>query len=149
MRAPASLLLAVVMLAAASAAPAAWVVDEHGACVERWTAGDLARGPTAMLNGVLLPFRTTAGGAVYAWTQDSWWPWQIVGLGPGTMIISAGAGVIEGVWWIGTGLVDTLSGGALGAAPEKATELSLAPEVSPIIADADRPAPTPDPWGRP
>lgn len=149
MRVPASLLLAIVMLAVPCAARAAWVVDEHGACVERWEASDLARGPTAMLNGVLLPFRNLAGGAVYAWDQDSWWPWQIVGLGPGAMLISGGAGVIEGVWWIGTGLVDTVTGGALGAAPERATELSITPEVSMIIADADRPAPTTDRCGRP
>lgn len=149
MRALVSLLLAALLLGVTGPARAVWVVDEHGACVERWATADLLRGPTAMLNGLLRPIRTTAGGAVYAWNQDAWWPWQIIGLGPGATLISGGAGLIEGVWWMGTGLVDTVTGGALHVSSEKAVDLAISPEVSTIIADAERPEPATDPCGRP
>ena len=143
-------LLVASVVTPAGVARAAWVVDAQGACVERWESSDLLRGPTAIANGPLLPIRTFAGGAEYAWNTPEWWPWQIAGLGPAVTIISGIAGAIEGVWWIGTGLADTLTGGYFGIAPERATELSIHPEVSRIIADADpSPTPTHDQCGRP
>ena len=140
-------MLATLLLAHAAAAPAAWVVDASGACVKQWERSDLLRGPTAIVNGPILPLRTFAGGAEYAWNTKEWWPWQIAFLGPAVTVISGAAGAVEGVWWIGTGLVDTLTGGAFDIAPEPATHLSARPVVSRLIADA--PEPAVDPCGRP
>jgi hypothetical protein len=136
------------LLACAPAARAAWVVDEHGDCVERWQPHDLLRGPTAIVNAPLWPFRTMAGGAVYAWNTAEWWPAQIAGLGPAVILISGIAGAVESTWWIATGVADTLTGGYFSLAPARATELSLTPEVSAIIADAE-PAAKTDRCGRP
>jgi hypothetical protein len=148
MRRAASLLL--VLLTAAAPGRAAWVVDSAGACVERWAPSDMARGPKAVLNGPLLPFRQMAGGAAYAWNTEEWWPWQIVAMGPGVTLFSGAAGLLEGTWWITTGLADSVTGGYFQAAPEQATALSIAPQVSSMIADAGpTPAPTTDRCGRP
>jgi hypothetical protein len=148
---PPALLLAVALLAASvGTAHAAWSVDAAGVCVERWTPSDMLNGPTAVLNGPILPFRQMAGGAVYAWNTEEWWPWQIAVMLPAVTAFSTAAGALEGAWWISSGLADTLTGGAFGLAPEGATELSVAPQVSAMLADASqKPAPTTDPCGRP
>lgn len=143
-----SLTLFATALLAPAGAQCAWTVDAEGACVERWAPSDLRRGPTAIVNAPLLPFRNMAGGAVYAWNTPEWWPAQIVGLGPAVILVSGAAGVVESVWWVGTGLADTLTGGYFSIAPERATELSIRPEVSAIIADAN-PPPVLDRCGRP
>lgn len=150
MRLASTLILVTALLVRAGVAPAAWTVDANGACVEKWAADDLLRGPTAIANGPLLPLRTMAGGAEYAWNTSEWWPWQIAGLGTAVVIISGAAGVVEGVWWMCTGLVDTLTGGALQVAPERAVQLSIQPELPLLIADAKpTPQPTTDRCGRP
>lgn len=141
--------MALALLAAADGARAAWVVDADGACVERWTSADLLRGPTAIVNAPLLPFRTLAGGAEYAWNTEAWWPYQIAVLGPAVTLFAGAFGVLESTWWIGTGLADTLTGGAFALAPEPATQLSIAPQVPSVIADAPEKAPTTDKCGRP
>jgi hypothetical protein len=144
-----SILIAAVLLAHSGSADAAWVVDADGACVERWASSDLLRGPAAIVNAPLLPVRTLAGGAGYAWNNEEWWPWQVWILGPAVTLFSAAVGAVEGAWWIGTGVVDTLSGGYFAVAPERATHLSVRPDVPRIIADAE-PTPAPqDPCGRP
>lgn len=144
-----SILLTAALIARASIADGAWIVDANGACVEHWAASDLARGPTAIVNAPLLPFRAMAGGARYAWNQEEWWPWQIGILGPAVTAICTAAGTLESVWWIGTGLADTLSGGYFGIAPERATQLSVQPELPRIIGDAEpTPTPTTDRCGR-
>lgn len=137
-----SIIVLAAFIARASVGYCAWTVDANGACVEHWAPSDLLRGPTAIVNGPLRPVRTLAGGAEYAWNTTEWWPWKIVGLGPAVTLVSGAAGVVEGVWWIGTGLADTLTGGYFAIAPEPATELSLRPQVSTIVADAG-PVPTP------
>jgi hypothetical protein len=148
MRRATSLLLA--LLAIAAPARAAWVVDAAGGCVERWAASDMLRGPKAIVNAPLLPFRQMAGGAQYAWNTEEWWPWQIVAMGPGVTLFSGAAGLLEGTWWITTGVADTLTGGYFQAAPEQATQLSVRPQVSSMIADAaPTPPPTTDRCGRP
>ncbi len=142
------LILTVALLA--TAARGAWVVDAGGGCVEQWGPSDMLRGPTAIVNGPILPFRQMAGGAEYAWNTQEWWPWQIALLGPGVTLFSGAAGTLEGVWWIGAGVLDTVTGGYFQLAPEPATELSVKPQVSAMIADADpTPAPTEDRCGRP
>jgi hypothetical protein len=139
-----------VLLFLSGPARGAWVVDSAGGCVEQWAPSDMARGPKAVLNGPLLPFRQMAGGAEYAWNTEEWWPWQIAAMGPGVTLFSGAAGLLEGTWWITTGLADTVTGGYFQAAPEQATELSLSPQVSSMIADAaPTPTPTSDRCGRP
>ncbi|MDX2169776.1 MAG: hypothetical protein SF182_22085 [Deltaproteobacteria bacterium] len=137
------------LLAPAQVARGAWVVDANGACVERWTSADLLRGPTAIVNAPLLPFRSLAGGAEYAWNTEEWWPYQIAVLGPAVTLVSAGFGAVESLWWVATGLADTLTGGALFLAPERATQLSIAPDVPSVIADRPEPPATTDRCGRP
>lgn len=144
------LLLALALAIPAGVARGAWSVDEAGVCVKRWGASDMLNGPTAILNGPILPFRQMAGGAAYAWNTPEWWPWQIAVMGPGVTLFSGAAGLLEGTWWITTGLADTLTGGYFGLSPEPATELSIAPQVSTMIADAGPPPPpTTDRCGRP
>ncbi|HSP97741.1 MAG TPA: hypothetical protein VL049_10915 [Candidatus Dormibacteraeota bacterium] len=144
------LLLTVALVAPAGIARGAWSVDAAGGCVEQWGPSDMLRGPTAIVNGPILPFRQMAGGAEYAWNTKEWWPWQIVAMGPGVTLFSGAAGLLEGTWWVVTGVADTLTGGYFGAAPEAATELSVQPQVSTVITDAaPTPAPTEDRCGRP
>jgi hypothetical protein len=142
------LIVVVVMLARAGIAGGAWVVGADDTCVEQWASSDLLRGPTAIANGPLLPLRTLAGGAQYAWNSPEWWPWQIGIMGPAVTLVSGAGGMVEGLWWIGTGVADTLTGGYFALAPEPATHLSLAPHVSRVIADA-APPPKEDHCGRP
>ena len=142
------LIVMTALVARVGVARAAWTVDAAGVCVEQWAPSDMLRGPTAVLNGPILPFRQLAGGAEYAWNVDEWWPWQIAVLGPAVTLFSGAAGTLEGLWWVTSGLADTLTGGALTLAPEEATELSIEPEVSRMIADAKTP-PTTDRCGRP
>ena len=57
---------AVLALTLALAIPGAgmadnWVRDAAGRCEREWTPGSLARGPTAVANGLMLPFRSLAG----------------------------------------------------------------------------------------
>lgn len=138
------------LLLQACIAHAAWTVDASGACVEQWAPSDLLRGPTAIVNTPLLPVRTLAGGAEYAWNTAEWWPWQIGILGPAVTLFCGAWGVVEGTWWITTGLADTLTGGYFAIAPERATQLSIQPDIPLVITDA-APAPTAteDRCGRP
>lgn len=136
------------VLALTPTARAAWVVDAGGACIERWQSEDLLRGPTAIVNAPLLPLRTLAGGAEYAWNTEEWWPYQIAILGPAATLFAGAAGAVEATWWVLTGLADTLTGGAFALAPDGATELSLAPKIPAMLADA-HPTPATDPCGRP
>jgi hypothetical protein len=123
-----------------------WAVDANGACVDQWTPRDTLRGPTAIVNAPLLPFRQWAGGAEYAWNKPDWTPWNRATLGTAAAGASGIFGVVEGLWWITTGVADTLTGGYFALAPERATELSIEPELSPAISDQ---APTTDNCGRP
>lgn len=136
MRFARTVIIAAALMARAGVAECAWMVDADGACVQRWAPSDLLRGPAAIANAPLLPVRNLAGGAQYAWNTKEWWPWQIAALGPAVTLISGAGGVLEGVWWAGTGVADTLTGGYFAIAPERATQLSVRPEVSSLIADA-------------
>ena len=86
-------------------ASAEWVVEDD-VCVERFGARDLARGPLAIGNGVLLPLRV--------------FPRAFYGSGLRAIPLSLG----YGVWWIATGALDTVTIGMLHVAP---TESSLLP----------------------
>ena len=131
----------------ADGAAARWVVNERGDCVAEWTAGSLVRGPAAMLNALLVPFRSAAGGVQLALDDPAkGGVKRKVLLTPTLAIIGGGMGLVEAGVWLGTGLADTLTGGYFALAPEPATELSLAP-VRPMFAPDNR-RPTTDPCGR-
>ena len=143
-----TLLICAVLVARASLAAAAWTVDPGGACVRQWAPSDLLRGPVAIVNGPILPARTMVGGAEYAWNKPEWRWWHTVVLGLGVTGVSGAAGVYQGVWWMGAGVADLLTGGYFEIAPQQATKRSVEPVVSEVIAGRP-PAPTEDPCGRP
>jgi hypothetical protein len=147
MRRAGPVILLAFLCCSSGAARAAWQVDSNGRCVQAWQSSDLLRGPTAIVNAPLLPFRTFAGGAQYAWSQEEWFPYQIAILGPAVTLFAGCFGVVESCWWVGTGLADTLSGGYFALAPEPATRLSIAPDI-PIVL-SDQAAPATDRCGRP
>jgi hypothetical protein len=92
-----------------------WVRDEAGRCERQWTPGSLARGPTAVVSGLMLPFRSLAGSF-----SDGV---------PGALLspLALAVGTAEGIVWIFQGFADALTGGSLGIAPHGATTLRLRP----------------------
>src|SRR5262244_288383 len=110
------------LIARASVAQCAWTVNAEGTCVQEWAPADMMRGPTAIINAPLLPFRTTAGGAEYAWNKKEW------------------------RWWHTFLLGSAVTGAYFHLAPENATNLSVQPELSTVISD--KPPPVPDRCGR-
>lgn len=127
------LALVLLPLVLASRAPASeWVVRD-GVCTEQWTGGDLLRGPSAIVSGALLPVRSLAGGFVYAGSSSLRQPSSTY-MAPLWIVGSTLFGVAEGVWWIGSGALDTVSGGALLLSPDDATGFRLDPIV-PFIDD--------------
>jgi hypothetical protein len=143
---PGFLLLLVVSIGLAAPAGAAWVVDEHGACVEQWRSGDLLRGPIAIANAPLVPFRSAVGGWQLA--RDDQTPGlQRKVMLPAMLTLGGGLmGVGESVLWLVSGLADTLTGGVFAIAPDEATTLSASPRRPSVIADPRGPAT--DPCGR-
>jgi hypothetical protein len=104
-----------------------------------WTSSDLARGPIAILNAPLVPFRSAAGG-VQAALGDTQAGLQRRIMLPPTLGLAGGAmGLVEGVIWLGTGLADTLTGGALAISTEEATHLSAAPLAPMFLPNARQP----------
>jgi hypothetical protein len=123
---------AVLVLSLTLAVPGAvladdWVRDEAGRCQREWTPGSLARGPTAVVSGLLLPFRSLAGSFSDGVSGALLSP---LGLAVGTA---------EGIVWIFQGCAETLTGGSLGLAPHGATTLQLRPvlQVPPGERDLD------------
>jgi hypothetical protein len=125
---------------------AAWVVDPQGACVEEWRSGDLLRGPTAIANAPLVPFRSAVGGWQLA-REDQQGGIQRKLMLPAMLTLGGAVmGTAEAVIWLGTGLADTLTGGVFTIAPDEATTLSASARRPSLIADT-RP-PTTDKCGR-
>jgi len=124
----AAILVSILALATPAAATAdAWVRDEAGRCEREWTPGSLARGPAAVANGLMLPFRSLAGS---------------FGAGlSGALLspLSLAVGMAEGIVWIAQGFADALTGGSLGIAPSGATTLQLRPvrQIPPGERDLD------------
>jgi len=111
---------AVLALTLALAIPGAgmaddWVLDEAGRCEREWTPGSLARGPAAVANGLLLPFRSLAGSFTDGVSGALLSP------------LALAVGTAEGIVWIFQGCADTLTGGSLGIAPYGATTFQLHP----------------------
>jgi hypothetical protein len=114
-------------LAAIPSARAAWSVDEQGDCVRTWEPASAARGPTAVLNAPLVPFRSAAGGVQMALENKTPGRRAQVLLPPLLALAGGGMGLVESVIWTGTGLVDTVTGGYFEVAPSEATQLDVAP----------------------
>ena len=126
----------VLIVVLAAHANAAWVVNERNECVRAWDASSLGRGPVAMLNAPLLPFRSAAGGFLTA--RDDRQPGlrRKILLAPLLTLGGGAMGLVESGIWLGTGLADTVTGGWFAVAPEEATELSLAPARLSLGSDA-------------
>jgi hypothetical protein len=143
-------LLVLVLLVFPVVTHAAWVVDDRGDCVRTWTPASLGRGPAAILNAPLLPFRTAVGGAQVAGEDRSPGLRRKIFLAPLLTVGGGVMGVLEAAIWLGTGLADTLSAGYFNIAPDEATHVSIAPERPPFITEPVREArSTTDPCGRP
>jgi hypothetical protein len=129
--------IAVAFTLYSAAAQGAWVVNQEGECVREWTSGSLARGPAAMLNAPLVPFRSAAGGVLLAASDNTPRPGlpRRILLPPMLAVVGGGMGLVESGIWLGTGLVDTLSGGYFEVAPEEATHLAVAP-LAPAFTDS-------------
>lgn len=131
--------LAVIVLRG-SLAHAAWVVNERGACVHEWTPASLGRGPAAMLNAPLLPFRSAVGGVLEARENPGPGLRGKIFLPPILAFGGGAMGLVESVIWLGTGLADTLSGGSFELAPEEATRLAIDPVRPAFLTAAARDA---------
>ena len=128
-----------VLMVQAGGAGAVWRVNERGECVREWTPASLARGPTAMLNAPLLPARSAAGGVLLARddpTPNPGLPRRVV-LPVALAVVGGGGGLAESLIWLGTGLVDTVTGGYFAVAPDEATELGVGP-VTPAFSETRR-----------
>jgi hypothetical protein len=132
---------ALLVLLGASGARADWVLNENGECVRRWSPASLGRGPAAIVNAPLLPFRTGVGGVMLASTDRTPNPGWVrrISLPPLLAVAGGGMGLVEAVIWLGTGLADTVTGGYFEVAPDEATRLAIAP-LAPAFSDT-RPAP--------
>jgi len=124
---------------------AVWRLNAAGECVREWTPASLLRGPTAIVNAPLLPFRTAAGGVETALEDPTPNPGVVrrVALPPLLAVVGGGIGLVDAVVWIATGLADTFTGGWFELVPDEATELGIAP-VRPPLGDT-RAAPKPKP----
>lgn len=122
-------------------AAATWTPDGRGACAYHLDGASLLRGPTAILNAPLVPFRAVAGGVTYAREHQTNRMPGIVLLPP-TLVVTAGAmGVAQMLIWVGTGLFDTVTAGYFEAAPPEATRLAVDP-LPPLFSDTPRAAGT-------
>lgn len=114
MRGLLSALVGVALAAGAAAAAPSWERDAEGECVRVWTASELLRGPVAMANGLVLPFRAFAGG--------------LKGGGALGVVLSPAAffaGIPEGAGLLLAGLTDLFTGGAFAVAPDGMAQLQF------------------------
>ena len=130
-------------------ASAAWVVNEHGDCERAWSGDSLLRGPTAIVNAPLVPFRSAVGGALLAGEDPAAGGVQrAVILGPALTVGGLAMGMVEaGIWLVG-GLADTLTGGYFAIAPEEATYLEVTALRPLFVNDARRRTVPAEPCGK-
>ncbi len=123
-----------------------WVVDENGQCVEKWVPSDAVQGPTAIINGVMMPVRSVAGaiylGGTCVFDNNCKIRVSEVWMAPVFLVLSTVAGIIEGTSWVVRGAGDTITGGAFHLTPDEAGKLSIMPVIQ--LPDARR---TPYEWG--
>jgi hypothetical protein len=141
------LLLAVGMTRTVAAST--WQVDQYGNCSRVWEPSDMARGPKAIINTPLEPFRALAGGCQMI---PEFWKAAAVPSGvitvPTMILFSTAMGAIEAPIWAIGGIFDTLTGGYFEIAPDRATDLSVMPIV-PLFMPVTPEVRTTDRCGRP
>jgi hypothetical protein len=121
-----------VLLAALLAPPASLAHADADAAP--WTSASLLRGPTAIVNAPLVPFRSAVGGAHVALDDPVPGTKRKIMLVPLLTLGGGAMGLVDaGVWLLG-GLADTLTGGYFAIAPEPATHLSLEPMTPPFAS---------------
>ena len=91
--------------------------------MREWNASQLMRGPAAMTNGILLPFRGLAGGFRGGFVG--------IALSP----LAAAAGAVEGATWILGGSVDLVTAGALALTPDGLARIRIQPLLLLPIAE--------------
>jgi len=99
----------------------------------------MLRGPSAMGNALLAPFRSSAGAV--RWAVDDSTPRSTVGRVvsvPTLGGIAFAFGFIDSGQWLATGLADTFTGGYFEFAPDEAAHLSVAP-MKPFFVPGPRP----------
>jgi hypothetical protein len=138
--------LVALLVLLASPALAEYRVNERGECVEEWTAASLGRGPVAVLNAPLVPFRSMVGGVMEARDDKSPGTRSKILLPPMLAFAGGAMGLVESMIWAGTGVADTATGGYFALAPEEATELSVSPMTPALMGNRSQPAT--DPCGR-
>jgi len=130
-------------------AASTWQVDSYGNCSRVWEPGDMARGPKAMINSPMEPFRTLTG-ALLMWPEfwkTAAFPSGLITV-PALTLFSFTMGVVELPIWMLGGLADTLTGGYFEVAPDRATELSIDP-IRPLFLPVSPEVKTTDRCGRP
>ena len=96
------------------------------------------RGPAAVLNAPLLPFRSMVGGVLAGEDRSPGIQAKIL-LPPTLAVVGGAMGPVESVIWFGTGLTDTATGGYFEIAPDEATRFAVGPVRPPFLPDARRP----------
>ena len=99
----------------------------------------MLRGPSAIGNAVLAPFRSSSGAVRWAVNDSTARSTlgRIVRV-PALGGISFVFGFIDTAQWLATGLADTLTGGYFEFAPDEAAHLSVAP-LQPFFVPGPRP----------
>ena len=110
----------------------AFATTVHAAAAP-WTPASLLRGPTAIANAPLVPFRTAAGGTRVALDDPVEGTKRKVLLVPLLAVAGGGMGLVDAGVWLVAGLADTVTGGWFALAPEQATHLSVEP-ITPRFA---------------
>jgi hypothetical protein len=117
--------LRLVLLASLLALPASLARAEADSAP--WTSASLLRGPTAMANAPLVPFRSAAGGAHVALDDPVAGVKRRIILVPALTLGGGAMGLVDAGLWLVAGLADTFTGGYFALAPEPATHFSLDP----------------------
>ena len=115
------------LLALVVAIASAFATTAHAADAAAWTPASLLRGPTAIANAPLVPFRTAAGGTRVALDDPAEGTKRKVLLVPLLAVAGGGMGLVDAGVWLVAGLADTVTGGYFGLAPEQATHFSVEP----------------------
>ena len=121
----------------ADRAHADWRIED-GECVERWSVGELVRGPRVVVHGAVYPIRSLLGGVFFVSTScltaehiaSCWWK------APLWVGASTTLGIAEGAWWLVSGALDTATLGLLRVSPHRAVELRASPTVPMLEATA-------------
>jgi hypothetical protein len=123
-------MLVLAAILAAVPARAAWVVDEQGRCVERWTADDWADGPRAMLDAPIVPVRFASDAAGELRHSEA--PTAEKALYLPVVLVS---GVQAALTQLFSGFADTITAGRFDLTETTAETLAFTPAGLDILAD--------------